>query len=302
LAGVVAVAALAIVWLRAYRRGALSPFDEPIELLALFAVGLAVGHELALAVVYTGLYLRSLYGSRLRAAAGLAVYSIAHAATVAADSGRPIAEALEHLPALAIGCAAMQVLAVVLGRHERSLRRERIVHEASAGLVDARNRAAVYAATMEGVDSLGVRSTIAAVLVLGPNRASELVVRAATGPWLPGIVPSRIALEELPSEVIAGLHGGNVVAIDSPRLAGVELYAAPDLSVLGGVAVPLCVHGELRGFLAVFATAEQGSDEIGALATLAGEAALALAAIDAAETAAEDRSLERLTDRIGGMI
>src|SRR5829696_6574922 len=82
LAGLAAVAALAAVWLRAHRHGALSPWDEPIELLALFAVGLAAGPDAAMAVVCAGLYLRVLYGSRRRAVAGLAVYSVAYLASV----------------------------------------------------------------------------------------------------------------------------------------------------------------------------------------------------------------------------
>jgi hypothetical protein len=300
LAGIAAVAALAIVWVRAYRRGALSAFDEPIELLALLTVGLAVGQELGLAVVYTGLYLRSLYGSRLRAAAGFAVYATAHVVMVVADGGQPLSEAAEHLPALVIGGAVMQALAALLGRHERSLRREQILREASAALVDARDRAGVYAAAMEAVDRLGEGRPVAAVLAT--RSESELVIRAATGQWLPGMVSAHVACTELPSEVASGLTRGEVVGLDSPRLAGLELYAPPEVAALSGVGVPLCVRGELRGFLAAFGPAVQDSDELGSLATVAGEAALALAALDGADHAADDRSLERLTQRVPGMI
>jgi hypothetical protein len=300
LAGIAAVAALAVVWVRAYRRGALSPFDEPIELLAVLAVGLAVGEELGLAVVYTGLYLRSLYGSRLRAAAGFAVYATAFFATVVADGGQPLIEAAEHLPALAIGCAVMQALAALLGRHERSLRREQILRETGAALVDARDRAGVHAAAMEAVDRLGGGRPVAAVLLT--RSQSELAIRAATGPWLPGMVSAHVACAELPGEVVAGLTRGEVVVLDSPRLAGLELYAPPDVAALSGVGVPLVVRGELRGVLAAFGPAVQDADTVGSLATVAGEAALALAALEAADSAADDRSLERLTQRDRGMI
>src|SRR3954451_1934283 len=103
LAGVAAVAVLALVWIRAARRGALSPWDEPIELLALFAVGLAAGPAPSLVVFYAGLYLRSLYGSRLRAAAGLVVYAAAYVGAVSAAGGGGVREGVRAVAPCAGG-------------------------------------------------------------------------------------------------------------------------------------------------------------------------------------------------------
>jgi len=290
IAGVVAIAALAAVWARAYRRGALSPLDEPIELAALFAVGLAAGSAGSLGVVYTGLYLQSMYGSRTRAAAGLAVYAVAHVAAVA-ESGGQLGPALAQLPPLAIGCAVMQAFAAMLERHERSLQREAILRDASAGLVAAGERASVYAALLRAVARLGGARPPAAVVAT--LRGGELVVDAASGPWLPGVVSAHLAAGTLCRD--------ETYAIASPRLAGLELFAPPDLAALAGVCVPLSARGALRGALVVFGDGA-GREEIGALTALSGEAALALAALDAADGAVADRSIARLTERVAGMI
>jgi len=300
LAGLVAVAALAAVWLRAYRCGALSPWDEPIELLALFAVGLAAGPDAAIAVVCAGLYLRVLYGSRRRAGAGLAVYGLAYLASVIVAGAHRVADAAELLVPLAIGCAVMHAFASILGRHERALRRERILRDASAALVTARDRAAVHAATMRAVEQLGNGRAPAAALAVA--RGDGFDVRAACGAWLPGLVSSRISRADLPNDLAAALSDGRPCGIASPRAAGLELYAPPEVAALAGACVPLSARGELRGFVAAFGPATSDGSEVGALAALAGEAALALAALDAADAAADDRSLQRLHEHAAGMI
>lgn len=304
-AGLAAVAALAAVWVRAHRRGGLSPWDEPIELLALFAVGLAAGPDAAIVVIYTGLCQRSLYGTRTRAAVGFALYAAAWGVAVAGDgAAHGIAHSAEQLLPLAIGCAVMQAFAAMLGRHERSLERERILSDASGAFVEARDRSAVYAAAMRAVERLGAGRQPAAVLaVLDRDGGGDLTVRAATGPWLPGIVSSRVRGGELPDDLRAALARGHTSEIESPRLTGLELYAPPDVAALGGVCVPLSVRGELRGLLAVFGPVLLGgTQEVDALATVAGEAALALAALDGADAAADDRSIERLSAPVRGMI
>jgi hypothetical protein len=303
-AGVAAVAALAAVWLRAHRRGGLSSWDEPIELLALFAVALAAGPDMAIVVIYTGLCQRSLYGTRTRAAIGFAVYATAWGVAVAADGAvHGVVHSAEQLLPLAIGCAVMQAFAAMLGRHERSLERERILRDASGALVEARDRPAVYAAAMRAVERLGDGRPPAAVLaVLDGDGSGDLTVRAATGPWLPGIVSSRVPGSELPRDLTDALARGGTAELESPRLAGLELYAPPDVAALGGVCVPLSVRGELRGLLALFGPALSGTEEVDALISVAGEAALALAALDGADAAADDRSIERLSERVPGMI
>ncbi len=85
-------------------------------------------------------------------------------------------------------------------------------------------------------------------------------------------------------------------------MAGLELFAPPEVTAPGGVCVPMSVRGEPRGLLAAFGAAVGASEEVDARATLAGEAALALAAIDGADAAADDRAIARLTERVSGMI
>jgi hypothetical protein len=299
LAGVAAVATLALVWLRAARSGALSPWDEPIELLALFAVGLAAGPAPTLAVVFTGLYLRSLYASRPRALAGLVVYAAAYIGAVSAAGGDGVREGLEQLPALALGCAVMQAFAVMLARHERSLARERILREASVSLADARDREGLYDAILRAVELLGDGRLAAAVIALAPGdergAAEPFTVRAASGAWLPGLVGLPLAGAELPGELVSALAGGRSFPVESPRLIGLELCAPPELDALEGICLPLAVRGSTRGFLAAFGPAVTREDDAAALAALAGEVALALAAADAADSAADDRSIERWT-------
>jgi hypothetical protein len=291
LAGVVAVGSLALVWLRTARRGALSPFDEPIEVLALFTIGLAAGAAPVLAVVYPGLYLRSLYVSRVRAALGLVLYASAYAAAAGAGGGNGLREVLEQLPALALGCAVTQAFALMLSRHERSLSRERTLRQAGVALAEAPDRAAVYDVILDAVGRLGADQ--AAVMALMPSErgssARGPTVRAAAGPWLPGLVGTLLPTADLPRDLAAG----RTVSVQSPRLVGLELYAPPELGP--GVCLPLAVRGESRGFLAVFGPGSAGTDHAESLAALAGEAALALAAADAADAAAVDRSLTRLT-------
>jgi hypothetical protein len=298
LAGVAAVAALALVWLRAARRGALSHWDEPIELLALFAVGLAAGPAPSLAVVFTGLYLRSLYASRLRAVAGLAIYAAAYTGAVSAAGDDGVREGLEQLPALALGCVVMQTFAVLLARHERSLSRERILREASVALAAARDCDGLYDVILRAVEGLGdgrLPATVVALMPGEPDADAGFTVRAANGAWLPGLVGAPLADVELPGDLVAALREGRSWAAESPRLVGLELYAPPELDATEGVCLPLSVRGSTRGFLAVFGPAVTRQDEAAALAGLAGDAALALAAADAADSAADDRSIARLT-------
>ncbi len=152
LAGLGAVAALATIWVRSYRCDALSPFDDLIELGALFTVGLAAGPDLALGLVYTGLCRRSLYGSRSRAAAGLAVYALAHVVAVVAAGGSLTAvDALAQVPPLAIACAVMHAWAGVLARHEQSVAREHALRDASVALVTAADRGSLHDATLDAV-------------------------------------------------------------------------------------------------------------------------------------------------------
>jgi hypothetical protein len=229
----------------------------------------------------------------------MVLYATAYVGAVVADGGNAVAEGWEQLPALVIGCAVVQAFAAMLARHERSLSRERILREASSALVDARDRAAVYAATLRAVELLGHGRPPAGVIALGSSGGDGLVVRAATGPWLPGVVGSSVTI---PSEVTAALDAARACAIESPRQAGLELFAPPDVAALEGVFLPLSVRGSARGFLAAFGPAVAEADEAGALGALAEEAALALAAADGADAAAVDRSIERFTQGARGMI
>jgi hypothetical protein len=193
----------------------------------------------------------------------------------------------------------MQAFAVLLARHERSLSRERILREASVALAGARDREELYDAILRAVDRLGDGRLPATVVALAPSEgrggSDAFTVRAANGAWLPGLVGSPIGRAELPGDLVAALAAGRSCPVESPRMIGLELSAPPELDALEGVCLPLAVRGTTRGFLAAFGPAVMRQDEAAALAALAGEAALALAAADAADSAADDRSIERWT-------
>jgi hypothetical protein len=300
LAGVAAAAALAAIWTRSYRRGRLGRLDAPIELSALFAVGVAAGPDPALALVYTGLYLRSLYGSREGVVAGFFVYAVAHGLAVAADgAGYSAANVLAQLPPLAIGAGVMHAFGAVLVEQDESLRRERILRRASAAIAAAPDRPAVHAAVLEAVDHVVPGRATAAVAT---RSGDGYVVRAATGQWLPGIASARVATADLSREVAEGIRRGAPCAIDSPRAAGLELFAPAEVAAEPGVCVPLVARGDVRGTLTVFGREVASRGQNDAIATLAAEAALALAALDHADAAADDRSIARVTAPVPGMI
>jgi hypothetical protein len=300
LAGVVAVSALAAVWTRSYRRGRLDGLDAPIELSALFAVGVAAGPDPALALIYTGLYLRSLYGSRGRVAGGFVVYAVAHGLAVAADgAGYSPADALAQLPPLAIGAGVMHAFATVLVGQDESLRRERILRRASGAVAAAAGRSAVYAAVLEAVEELAPGRPSAAVAT---RRGDDYVVRAAAGQWLAGMASSRIATADLSREVAGQIERGAACPVDSPRAVGLELFAPADVAAGPGVCVPLVARGDVLGALIVFGPGLSARGQADAIATLAAEAALALAALDHSDGEADDRSLARVAAPVPGMI
>ena len=295
LAGLGAVAALAAIWVRSYRCDALSPFDDLIELGALFTVGLAAGPDLALGLVYTGLCRRSLYGSRLRAAAGLAVYALAHVLAVVANGGSLTAvDALAQVPPLAIACAVMHAWAGVLARHEQSVAREHALRDSSAALIGAADRGSLHEATLAAVGRLAPG---APAVVLGRREDGDLIVRAATGEWLPEIACATVAAHDFSADLASDLADGIARAIESPREAGLELFAPPEVAAAPGVCVPLAVRGRVLGLVALFGTGAVSPAVVDALGTIAAESALALAALDSADRVADDRSIERFVGR-----
>jgi hypothetical protein len=301
LAGMVAAAALAAIWTRSYRRGQLGGLDAPIELAALFAVGVAAGPDPALALIYTGLYLRSLYGSRGAVVGGIAVYAVAHGLAVAADgAGYSPGDALGQLPPLAIGAGVMHAFATVLVRHDASVARERVLRAATGAIAAAEARGDVHAAVLDAVERLAPGAGGAAIATRAA--AGDLVVRAATGQWLPGIVSTRVAAADLSREVSGRLKSGQACRIGSPREAGLELFAPAEVAAEPGICVPLVARGELYGMLTVFGAAMSCEGQVDAIASLGAEAALALSALDGADRGADDRSLERLTQSAPGMI
>jgi hypothetical protein len=300
LAGVVAAAALAAIWTRSYRRGRVGGFDAPIEVAALFAVGVAAGPDPALALIYTGLYLRSLYGSRACVAAGFAAYAAAHGLAVAADgAGYSPGDALAQLPPLAIGAGVMHAFATVLVRHDESVRRERIMRQASAAIAAAASPPAVHHAVLGAVDRLTPGRATAA---LATRAGDDFVVRAAHGQWLPGIASARVAAADLSRAVGAQLERGAAGRIDSPRAAGLELFAPAEVADEPGVFVPLVARGEVLGTLTVFGRGVADQGQVDAIATLAAEAALALAALAQAGGTDGEWAIERLQAIVPGMI
>jgi diguanylate cyclase (GGDEF)-like protein/PAS domain S-box-containing protein len=291
--GIAAIGVLAALWIESAKRGRLPALYEPIEFAAIFAVSVAGMPERALGLVYAGILRRSLYGSPRRVALGWAVYSSAHmlAIAVAGEGSYAFTDGLAQIAPLAVAAGIMHGLGEVMTRYHLERTRQRILREASAALVTARDRDAIHRAALRAMEQLAGPSLSAAAVAL--RAGAGFTVPAASGDWLPGVAALRVPLAELPPDVVDDVAAGRVHAGATPRTLGLDLFAPPDLAGQAGVIVPLTVRDEARGALALFGPdlADAGLRE--SLAGLAADVALSLEAADLVEARLTQETEER---------
>lgn len=137
-------------WIRGYKRANFPPLWYIPEGIAVCAAAVAVGNPLyAEGLIYTGLMLRSLYGTRRSVVATLLIYLGAFCGAVVISMSYmnvdlSLVTVLTQLPEMPLMAALLHVVAASIARHERATFREKILRETETKLVSALERASYF--------------------------------------------------------------------------------------------------------------------------------------------------------------
>lgn len=209
----IGVAGLAVVagWAAAqYRAGGLPPWCDPIPAAGLLVAGVAAGSRGAVLGPMLGLlFVRPLYGSPRRVAANAVGYFAAYQAIQVVTSGWP---SLWDVSVVVVGAGVavitviMLLLADVIQKHERDLRRGEVLARAASSLQRARSHDEVYAAAVAaGLELVHGEPDAVVALWRGDRRTLRVEGR---GGAVPGDVPPHVAFDILPGEVQEALLAG----------------------------------------------------------------------------------------------
>ncbi|MBA2475186.1 MAG: hypothetical protein H0V40_04425, partial [Actinobacteria bacterium] len=159
--------ALALWWIRGFRRGSFPLAGELPEAAAILVCGLAVGPGQLDGILWIGLFFRSLYGGLPRALGRALLYAGAYVASVGFEpAGAPVLSelALGPVPGMLFASGLMVLLASVFARHEAALLRERSLTRASAALARSQDVESILAigasAALEALGSETSRATV----------------------------------------------------------------------------------------------------------------------------------------------
>jgi diguanylate cyclase (GGDEF)-like protein len=242
---ILAMASLCGWWLHGYRRRHFPTLAIPIEGIALFLTVFSAESTAVLAFLFVSLNFRGIYANRLQAMVLWPVYIAAYiAGTVfcrVSLSDSPFARDAfirALLFSLTIGTACL--VASTLIRHERSLRRERILREVGTGLASAEDHAAAVRLSLDAAMALADEMTGAgAALLLGPDGAME-----------------------------------------TAGAVGTALSAAPPNSAPPAVRIPLRIEERTRGALVIQTDTQLPAETVAALETLITSFAMTIARIE----------------------
>lgn len=202
--GVVAALALALLWLRAHRAGALLPGSALLEAGALLAAGVAVGRPIeTLGVLLVGLSFRSLYASGAGVQAGILLYIGAFLGGLAIEHPDFLGvQAVFPVIGFVLTGNVMYALARALDRHEQACAREQAVAGAAATLVSARGREEILRAPLAAILTLaGPAKTRASLMLVEPHR---IVVAAAAGRDAAALEGHELDRDALPAVLAEG--------------------------------------------------------------------------------------------------
>lgn len=192
------------------------------------------------------------------------------------DASRPVA-ALLLIGSLVLVAAIMHGIMLAAKRQERSLRRERVLSQASAALLTASSEDDVLEQMLGAISRLG--DGVLGVQLLTPEGAAhERCGQFGATLLAPGLGSGRLRLERLPHPGSSGLERGETLQLDGETCHHVGLIAPrDDPPPVGCLLAALRVRDQLE---AIVATAVGGSESLDELAVLVvrlvDEAALAV--------------------------
>jgi diguanylate cyclase (GGDEF)-like protein/PAS domain S-box-containing protein len=186
----------------------------------------------------------------------------------------------------------MRWFSTILQRFDRLADRERIMSEISARFVTARDRDAIYVATMDAVDRLlGERPALWCGLWMGMDTSMSLV--ASSGQALSGPIGSTLALPAMSPDLRDRLLNGELVHVENVQDAALPLEPLGDDVVAMFCFIPLFIRQKLRGAMTIAATMPLPDELTDALRSLGDQTGLALERAELTEELHERRSEAR---------
>ena len=277
-------------WARGYRRRGFPLWSTPLEAAALVVVSGGVAHPAhALSIFYTGLYLRSLYGSLPEALGRAVLYLAAYFAAVAlladpASNPVPAFISVSQIPAFIFSAWLLNTLGRTLAQHEQAAARDRIISQASARLVAAAGPEQIWAEVRRAGLALVEGGAVAGFAAVDGRHLAAL---DETGrPLTDGA--ARVRLSSIRAAIRRELAAGRPVRLREPLPEVRRIFGLPP-EFRHLILVPVTVRGGLAGLAAVAARGPVPDGRVGALAFLTREAGLAL---ERAALAEEVRSSE----------
>ena len=243
---------LAVVWLHGYRQGGAS-----IAVDVLCAVGIAVlGAALpdvrfAQFALFLSVWNRSMHTTGRKLALTTAILVIGFfGAALLSPAGSVLSVYVLGAAAVAIAFAViLSMVATVLAVYERTVARERRLRAAAHALAEAKDRPAIYAATVSGAREL-LAGTAECGIELAVGGERDMTVVGGAGQGADTSAPLHVT--DLPAEVHGKLHAGSPFEV---RHAETALWRALDFAPRSGegtvYGVPLVAHGTFEGAVIV---------------------------------------------------
>jgi len=298
--GVVATLFMCWRWKRGYVRGEFAMVGDLLAGVALLAVGFGAGDPIRCAMVlYMGLFLEAMFGTRRRLAIATCIQLGAYGVAVGLSPSRELLtvwspEVVMQPPGAAL-VAVMYVLGSTLARHERAAAREHALARVGSELVASADRDAVFNAALLGVEAIvSPHTTYDALLAFGD--ADRLKVVDTTSENAARLRGLTLDLTTWPTAVRERLLQGHAYEVDNAE----RLRSRRHLQLAGrdGTAfvAPLMASESLCGALAVMTPASLPAECKDGLQALAMEVALALHNVELREKLAHQALHDPLTD------
>lgn len=294
-------AGIALAWLawwriRGYRRDRFTTLGTLLEGVALLTAGAGLTNpRVLLGVLYSGLFLRAIYGKLPDVVAVPIVYLSAYlgALYMAEGLNGAVSEGLMHVSGFALTTGMMYLIAVTLSRYDQILARERILAKAGTALVAAQDRQSIHKAVVEAALALvqgdpGAR----AGLLMGPPE--RLTVVAAAGCGVDRLVGTTLTLDGLPEPFQQRIQEDQPVELAAAQVESLRpvLPFSPSHNL---VLIPMHAKGELQGAISLEGHPWPRGDVKEALQALIAEAALALSSVAFTEHLAHQAMHDSLT-------
>ena len=287
-------------WLGGYGTGRFPAVWYLPEFLAIFVVALAVGNPLvSLGLIYSGLMLRSLYGSWRPVLLTLSGYLAAFYAAVVVSSvvyatAPEVTLVALVVPPLGLALVAvmLHLLAASITKYQRVASREAVLRDASAAMVKAPDLDGIYAAALEAVLPFVTEAPGTRVSVWSGSAEKDRCV-GASGDRAAELRDRETYIKDFPDWVRVPLLAGQTVELLPGQPSGFrDAFGFPTKE--GAIfMVPLMVRDSFGGRIVVASDSQLRGDIRYVIEILASQVALALERITLSNELYERQSEER---------